>query len=287
MAAGVFRFKRFEVRNERSAMKVNTDGVLLGAATMIPDTPPQTDGPFEVLDAGTGTGTIALMLAQRLSDAGIDFSVKGIDIDADAALEAGENFAQAPWSRNLRAENVPLSRCEGRFDLIVSNPPYYDESLQNPDARKNLARHTAARDEEGREGAPMSWRTLLDYASSHLKDHGELALVLPADQEAALLRYARMCGFAPVRILRIRTTERKAPSRIVVQLGHRDAAPGPGHFAMPGPGLIAGQAQGHIKENPSTEAEGTTDLTQNLTIQCQGFYTDDYRRLMSEFYLWA
>lgn len=263
MAAGVFRFKRFEVRNERSAMKVNTDGVLLGASVQLSTCNPSPEGPFEVLDAGTGTGTIALMVAQRLSDMGVDFHVTGIDIDEASAQEAGENFGNSPWSPSMTAAHMPLCKSEGLFDLIVSNPPYYDDSLQNPDGRKNTARHTVAADEEGLEGAPMSWRTLLEFASTHLKDHGTIALVLPADQESSLLRHARMYGFSPTFLLRIHTTERKPAARIVVQLGHRTV-------------------------EPSAFAEGSTTYRINqLIIQCSGDYTDEYRLLMKEFYLWA
>lgn len=248
-------------------MKVNTDGVLLGAAVSLPARPSEetcSDGnTFDVLDAGTGTGTIALMVAQRLSDAGIDFHVTGIDIDKDSAEEAGTNFAQAPWSGNMHAVHQPLSRCDGSYDLIVSNPPYYDDSLQNPDSRKNTARHTVAADEEGLVGAPMSSRTLIEFASTHLKDHGTLAIVLPADQELSLLRYARMYGFSPVSLTRVHTTDRKPAARIVVQLG---------------------QAQ----KCPPAEAEGqTTNRINQLIIQTRGNYTEEYRSLMKEFYLWA
>ncbi len=282
MAAGVFRFKRFEVRNERSAMKVNTDGVLLGAAVQLPGNRQSTNsdtsatsqassgGIFEVLDAGTGTGTIALMIAQRLADARVEFHVTGIDIDEASAQEAGENFENSPWSRNMTAAHIPLCKSQGLFDLIVSNPPYYDDSLQNPDGRKNTARHTVAADEEGLEGAPMSWRTLLEFASVHLKEHGTMALVLPADQEASLLRYARMYGFSPTFLIRIHTTERKPAARIVVQLGR-------GHKQVL-----------HNKSEPSAFAEGSDTYRINqLIIQCSGDYTDEYRLLMKEFYLWA
>ena len=87
-----FRFKRFSVKNERSAMKVNTDGVLLGASVILEERP------LRVLDAGTGTGTIALMIAQRLEEKGLldQSSILGIDIDADSAEEAAENFRSSP-----------------------------------------------------------------------------------------------------------------------------------------------------------------------------------------------
>ena len=103
----VFHFKKFDVRNDKSAMKVNTDGVLLGAVAPLKPTDRQ------ILDIGTGTGTIALMLAQRLNqDAGEIPSgamITGIDIDNDAAAEAGENFRESPWDGILAALHTPLS----------------------------------------------------------------------------------------------------------------------------------------------------------------------------------
>ena len=124
-------------------MKVNTDGVLLGAATEVF----QEDR--HVLDIGTGTGTVALMIAQRLSDIKKDegWNVEGIDIDSPSAEEAAGNFSLSPWRGHLEAANAGLAgfrkaNPDSRYDLIVSNPPYYDNSLQAPEARRNAARHT-------------------------------------------------------------------------------------------------------------------------------------------------
>ena len=212
----VFHFKRFDVRNERSAMKVNTDGVLLGAAT---DVFPEDS---LVLDVGTGTGTVALMVAQRLSEVSAveDWRVQGIDIDPPSAEEAAWNFGQSPWRDHLESRNVGLmsfGRESGRrYDLIVSNPPYYDNSLQAPDARRNSARHTG--DPENPSSVePLSYREILEYASEALAESGRVSMILPSDQEKALLRHARMCGFAPWKIFRIRTVERKPVSRLIVQ----------------------------------------------------------------------
>ena len=101
----VFRFKRFSVRNERSAMKVNTDGVLLGAATTV------LPNDRRVLDVGTGTGTVALMIAQRLETecSGADWHIQGIDIDTPSAEEAAENFDQSPWRDHLESVNIGLA----------------------------------------------------------------------------------------------------------------------------------------------------------------------------------
>ena len=205
--SSVFRFKRFEVRNERSSMKVNTDGVLLGAAMELDASD------HRLLDVGTGTGTIALMAAQRLHDLGAECVIDAIDIDQASAEEAAENFSASPWPDMLRASHISLDGFAAAsgdgFDLIFSNPPYFDDSLKNPDARKSAARHSLS----------LSYRELIAFAADRLAPAGRLAMVLPSDCEQAMLRHARMFSLFPRRILRVRTVERKAPIRIIVELG--------------------------------------------------------------------
>lgn len=242
-----FRFKRFDVVNEQSSMKVNTDGVLLGAVTDIGGSEKN------ILDVGTGTGTIALMLAQRLSDCGsADFHVTGIDIDGPSAMEASANFSASPWAERISARQVPLQQYGSAesFDLIVSNPPYFDNSLQAAGERRNAARHTEV---DAGEGDSLSYRELIIFAEKHLSASGRLAVILPSDQEKALLRFARSYSLHPVRITRIRTTPRKQPSRIIVQFGR---------------GL----------------QESTEDM---VTIQDGGSYTEQYLSITHDFYLFS
>ena len=246
----VFRFKKFEVVNERSAMKVNTDGVLLGAVmTMTADD-------RRLLDIGTGTGTIALMAAQRLS--GVAIQIDAIDIDEPSASEAAANFAKSPWADIFNAYNLPLddfaaslknsdpAQCEPvLYDLIFSNPPYFDNALQAPEERRNAARHTST---------GLSYREILDFASKNLSPNGRVALVLPADTEIDLTRYARMCGLYLYKITRVRTVPRKAPTRIIAEFSRQR----------------------------SDEPVSTI-----LTIQESGEYSQEYLDLMREFYLFA
>lgn len=248
---GVFRFKRFEVVNERSAMKVNTDGVLLGASMTI------TPEDRRLLDIGTGTGTIALMAAQRLSEefsgfaqaGGGNLRIDAIDIDEPSASEAAMNFMNSPWNGELKAYNMSLEQfaaeTDGAYDLIFSNPPYFEDSLTAPDERKSAARHTS----EG-----LSYRDIFEFALKRLTEKGRVSLVLPADQESALTRYARMCGLHLFRIMRIRTVPRKAPSRIVAEFSRERCA------------------------DPEDAI---------LTIQNEGKYTQEYLSLMRDFYLFA
>ena len=249
---GTFRFKRFEVVNERSAMKVNTDGVLLGAAMTI------REGDRFLLDIGTGTGTIALMAAQRVFGGEIPGqagNIDAIDIDEPSATEAAMNFANSPWAECLHAHNMSLDAFaamddgdEGpvrKYDLIFSNPPYFEDSLTAPDERKSAARHTS----DG-----LSYRDIFEFAKERLTDSGRVSLVLPVDQEAALCRYARMCGLHLFRILRVRTVPRKAPTRMIAE------------FAR------------HRCETVKEEL---------LTIQNEGQYTQEYLSLTHDFYLFA
>ena len=248
----IFNFKKFSVVNERSAMKVNTDGVLLGAAMTI--------GPDDrhLLDIGTGTGTIALMAAQRMSevesDKGSELTIDAIDIDLASAEEAAQNFRNSPWAASLRAHHASLddfasALCDRSdkvlYDLIFSNPPYFDNALQAPQERRNAARHTSG---------GLSYRDIMEFAAEHLAPDGRVALVLPADTESDLTRYARMNSFHLLRITRVRTVPRKAPSRIIAEFSRlRTAAP--------------------------------EEIL--LTIQSEGKYTQEYLSLTKEFYMFA
>lgn len=196
-----FKFKRFEVENRKSALKVGTDAVLLGAAMTL------RESDRFLLDIGTGTGVIALMAAQRLESSRL--SIEAIDIDGASAEEAAQNFAASPWSGSLRAENTALSDYapDRRFDCIFSNPPYYDNSLRNPDEREAVARHTES----------LSFTDICAFASEHLTGDGRLSLILPAESEKSLMRTASSFGLFPFRVLRIRTTTAKPFKRLIAE----------------------------------------------------------------------
>ncbi|RYE21650.1 MAG: methyltransferase domain-containing protein [Sphingobacteriales bacterium] len=134
-ATSIFRFKQFNVDQDGCAMKINTDGVLLGALAAA-------EQPKTILDIGTGTGVIALMLAQRFNYAKID----AVEIDTTAADTARRNFAGSPFNDRLTSHAVGFKEFfeadpNKKYDLIVSNPPFYIDSLVSPVERKNIAKH--------------------------------------------------------------------------------------------------------------------------------------------------
>ena len=216
MSTPYFRFKQFTIWHDRCAMKVGTDGVLLGAWAGTTDSPAaNTDktSPVErILDIGTGSGLIALMLAQRFPNAIID----GIDIDPSAVLQAKDNFSASPFSTHLHASSSPLQAWQpkAKYDMIVSNPPYFSNSLLCLDNMRTIARHDNI----------LSFAELLEHSNRLLTQAGTLSLVLPADAEKAILAEARLQHLYCVRLCRVHTTANKPAKRILVTFSHQTPA---------------------------------------------------------------
>lgn len=168
MSNPFFQFKQFTIRHDKCAMKVGTDGVLLGAWA-------GTESCSRILDVGTGTGLIALMLAQR-SKAVVD----AIDIDADACLQAQENAESSLFAGRINVSHSDLvdfaQASTHLYDLIVSNPPYFVDSLKCPNLQRNTARHTDT----------LTLEDLLQYSRKLLAPQGRIALILPYDQKDRL-----------------------------------------------------------------------------------------------------
>lgn len=211
----MFRFKQFTVDDALCAMKVGTDGVLLGAWAPLPEGQLRKVEKGEerfrkVLDVGTGSGLIALMIAQRMEDA----LVLGIDVDEGAVRQAEANFAASPWAKRLQVKQLSLQELAadesrwGTFDLIVSNPPYFVDSLKNPDAGRRLARHTDT----------LSLEALIAGAARLLTQDGTLALILPAEAEQRLIRVAKENALSPYYTTRVHTREGKPAKRVLMAL---------------------------------------------------------------------
>ena len=181
-----FRFKQFFIDDSRCAMKVGTDGVLLGAWA---------PNGTRILDVGTGSGLIARMLMQRFPEA----QVEGIDIDEQAVAQAIQNGVNSYVSRvqNWQAE---------QYDLIVSNPPYFQNSLKNPDKGREMARHTDT----------LSYEDLAHHSARLLTENGQLALILPAQAETEIRQLAATEGLYLTHVTRVYSKEGKPAKRVLM-----------------------------------------------------------------------
>ena len=200
-----FRFKQFEVLNDRTAMKVGTDGVLLGAWCPV-------EGMTRVLDVGTGCGVIALMVAQRNNGA----LIEGIDVDEGAIDEAKLNFAASPWSERLtaRLQDFNVLEVEECYDLIVSNPPYFTNGVLPTGDARTTARHTGS----------LSYRQLIDGATRLLSREGILAFISPTDAESAIIEAAAFASLPIRRCTRVVPVEGAEAKRTLWLLSRREMA---------------------------------------------------------------
>lgn len=193
-----FTFKHFAIAQDRCAMKVGTDGVLLGAWA-------QATGCARILDIGTGTGLVALMLAQRYPTA----TVKAVEIEPEAARQAKENAAKSPFADRVEvlcadARQLPDSE---KFDCIVCNPPYFDEVLKSPDSARATARHNDS----------LTLQNLLQTSSKLLENNGLLQLILPATHANTIIELAKEYAFAPERLTHVFPTPQSGEKRTLLQ----------------------------------------------------------------------
>lgn len=180
-------------------MKVGTDGVLLGAWAPLGS---------RILDVGTGSGLIARMLMQRCSEA----EVEGIDIDEAAVAQAKENGVRAFQAR-LQDWKSDIGNC---YDLIVSNPPYFQNSLKNPDRGRELARHTDS----------LGYEELIAHSARLLKEEGQLALILPAEAEEEIRNLAARYSLFPTHITRVYSKETKPARRVILAFSRKNSIVG-------------------------------------------------------------
>lgn len=177
MANDYFQFKQFTIHQKHCAMKVGTDGTLLGAWAQVPS------ASARILDIGTGTGLIALMMAQRFPKA----SVLGIDIDPDAVMQAKDNVAASSFASRITIchKNILDFKDSVGFDAIVSNPPFFVDALTCPDHQRTMARHTLS----------LTYEGLMKSAFRLLKPDGFFSLVIPSENRTLLDKDAYLAGF--------------------------------------------------------------------------------------------
>ena len=205
MSNNYFCFKQFAVVQDNTAMKVGTDGVLLGAWCSCANA-------RRVLDVGTGTGLIAMMVAQR-SEA----QVSAVEIDSSACIDAVGNFGNSPWADRIELFNLPVQEfaddCQDRFDLIVSNPPFFSNSLKAPSAGRALARHD--------DTLPVA--DLFSCSVRLLNDNGRLSVIIPADRLDDYDSEAALHGLRPVRRAMVRPNPSLPFHRAMVEYGYGDS----------------------------------------------------------------
>ena len=231
-----FHFRQFSISQDRCAMKIGTDGILLGAWADF--------GQAEsILDIGTGTGLLALMAAQKCPTARVD----AIELAPKAAVQAAENMAASPWPARLQvlSGDVKSFSFPTPYDHLICNPPFFHKSLKSTHPERSLARHDDT----------LSIQELLAKASQLLVKEGRLSIILPASEEERVGKVAHAYDLCVQRFFIVKSFAYKAPHRILVEL----------------------------RKAPTGEIErGEISLHQGR----KGDYTQEYRELTQEFYLW-
>ena len=196
-----FKFKRFTIYHDKCAMKVGTDGVLLGAWTNV-------NTSQRILDIGTGSGLVALMLAQRC-----EASITAIDIDSEAVEQAQININASNWKNRMEVIHTDLCKYspQNLFDTIVSNPPYFIDSLKCDDIQRNTARHNDT----------LTSEQLFENVSQMLCPEGEFSLILPFEQSESAISIAEKYGLHPTRHTRVITRPGLPPKRSLLAFKKR------------------------------------------------------------------
>lgn len=244
----MFQFRHFHLDDIGATMKLGTDAVLLGVLAAPGKTP------HYILDIGTGSGIIALMLAQRFPDAFID----AIDIDKETTAVAARNFEQSPWSQQLKAYHLSLQEmqtngdenngCPRRqYDLIVSNPPYFSKSLKNESLRKRIARHDDT----------LSLKELFEHAYPLLSTNGTLALILPIEQHEHALTLAHLFSLQTWKCTTIHNRLGDPAKRVVL----------------------------NFRKDTGTQSEEIS-CERLIMRNADNSYSDSYIALTADFYLW-
>ena len=236
MPKDYFKFKQFTVQQDRCAMKVSTDGVLFGAWVGV-------EGATRILDIGTGTGVLALIAAQRNPKASID----AVEIDDRAAGQAAENLEMSPWKDRLRVHCIDVRRmhCTTPYDLIISNPPFYENYSTAADAHVGLAKH----------GDELTFTDLIHAVARLLAPEGRLAVIIPLNRERTLCTLAATQALHPIRRCVVRYVPHRPAKRVLLELARRNGPPteeeltieatGPFDYSQAYRQLISGLLPGH------------------------------------------
>lgn len=211
-----FYFKHFTVQQDRCAMKIGTDGVLLGAWTTLEN------NPNSILDIGAGTGIISLQLAQRSHAETID----AIEIDDHAYEQCVNNFESSHWDDRLFCYHTSLAEfvgeIEDKYDLIISNPPFYSEDFKTANESRDVARFTDA----------LPFAELIKSASLLLSEEGVFAVIIPRKEEEYFIEIASEVNLFPARICRVRGSENSEEKRSLIEFSFKNNAPKIQHLTI-------------------------------------------------------
>nr|WP_321573936.1 tRNA1(Val) (adenine(37)-N6)-methyltransferase [Hafnia alvei] len=204
-----FTFKQFFVAHDRCEMKVGTDSILLGAWADVSDIT------GKILDIGSGSGLLALMLAQRTTHS---VQIDAVELDDNAALQATENFALSPWAGRVALHHCALqsfaAQTSSRYDLIITNPPYYQPGVECRNPSRGTARYTSE----------LSHQTLLKHARALASDNGKMAVVLPCDISTDFMQLAAGEGWFLLRHTEVAEFANRAPHRALMLFGVEPAS---------------------------------------------------------------
>lgn len=212
----VFKFKQFDIKNEYCAMKVGTDGVLLGAWADVSSS-------SQIVDVGSGSGLISLMLAQRC-----DASIIGVEIDEIAVKESEENILRSPWKNRISIinddfTNLSIDQRLRETDHVISNPPFFNNGIVSPDAVRAKARHCEM----------LSYNSLIEISSKLLKQKGKLSLISPAEYVDDIIASASFNRMYVSRYTEVYSkTVSSKPKRILWELSLVDCPTQKGRLAI-------------------------------------------------------
>jgi tRNA1Val (adenine37-N6)-methyltransferase len=213
---GKFSFKQFEIQQDQCAMKIGTDGVLLGAWTSIEQ------NPETILDVGAGTGIIALMMAQREPMAQID----GLELDTEAYVQCVENFEASPWGDRLFCYHASfqefMEEMDEPYDLIISNPPFYSEGISSGNEARDIARKNEA----------LPFEVLIKGAERLLSVQGQLSVIIPYAQEENIISIGQAVHLYPERITRVKGSQNTDVKRSLIQFSRNKKVCLPTHLTI-------------------------------------------------------
>lgn len=245
-----FRFKKFTVEHDKSAMKIGVDGVLLGMWANV-------EGASHVLDVGCGCGVITLMCAQRNDSC----DIFAVDIDGNAAQEAEGNFSNSPWNDRLTSRCMNFNELDesNKYDLIISNPPYFNSGVESLSSARTLARHQGE----------LSPQTLLSKGSKLLNHDGRIAMIIPSEQLTDIIKHARSEGLEPCRVTLVKGNRKAEIKRALIEVRKADIPSG----------VPSGEETKH-------ENEENCFINKILVLEEEpGVPTSEYRDLGKDFYL--